>query len=96
MAKSKEKTIGEVLDVLLKRMGLKLKVDQYRVIELWPEIVGEKIAKVARADRAQDQVLYVKVKSMAWRTELVFQKQKILRLISDKIGKNVITEIRFF
>ncbi len=96
MSRKSAISLGDSIQSLLQSLGLKSKVDQYRVLDLWDEIVGEAIAKVARPDRVNDHVLYVRVKGMSWRTELVFQRQEILRLISDKVGKNVITDIRFF
>ncbi len=96
MSRKSAKSLGESIQSLLQSLGLKSRVDQYRVIDLWDEIVGEGIAKIAKADRVNDHVLYIKVKGMTWRTELVFQRREILRLISEKVGKNVITDIRFF
>ena len=96
MSRKSAVSLGDSIQTLMQNLGLKSRVDQYRVIDSWDEIVGEAIAKVATADRVKDHVLFVKVKGMTWRTELVFQKQEILRLISEKVGKNVVVDIRFF
>ncbi len=92
----KPKHIGSTLNMMFKDLGLDKKLDQVRVIELWPELVGENIARIARAERVDDGILYVKVSSMTWRTELLFQKRKILERIDERIGKKVIKDIRFF
>src|SRR4030067_1045884 len=89
------KTIGDSMTFLFEELGIDKKVKSYRVIELWPQIVGEKIDKISKPDRVFENVLYVKVKSMPWRTELLFQKAKILSIIEQIIGIDVINDIRF-
>lgn len=94
--KSKPKFIGDTLQLLLQQIGIEHKINQYKVLDLWPELVGKKIADIANAERIRDKVLYVKVKSMTWRTELLFQKPHILKKIESKFGKNIVTDIRFY
>jgi predicted nucleic acid-binding Zn ribbon protein len=89
------KHIGDSLGSLIKDLGFEKKLKQVRAVELWPEIVGDNIAKISQADRVYEGILYVKVKSSAWRTELLFQKRTILERIDAKLGKHVIKDIRF-
>jgi len=96
MTKSSVKSLGDSLQELLRQLGIEKKVKQYSVLESWEDIVGEKISKIAEAYRIDDEILYVKVKSMTWRTELSFQKLKILKKIEDKVGKHIIKDIRFY
>ena len=95
MTRKSAKSLGEVLQELLKGYGLETKISRYRVIQLWPEIVGENINNVSKPERVVDSTLYVKVKSTTWRTELSFQKHDILKRIEEVVGKGVITDIRF-
>ena len=87
--------IDDMLQEVLRRYGLAHKVTQYRLIELWPEIVGQRIAEVTNAEKIDNDILYVKVKSMTWRTELLYQKHLIVKKIKDKLGSDVISDIRF-
>jgi predicted nucleic acid-binding Zn ribbon protein len=89
------KHISESLRFLIKDLGFEKRIDQVKVINMWPDIVGENIAKISQAERVFEGILYVKVKSMTWRTELLFQKPKILERIAQKVGENVISDIRF-
>lgn len=90
------KHIGDTMQMMFREMGIERKVNQYKILDLWPEIVGENIALVTQAERVNESVLYVKVKSMSWRTELLFQKSNILKKIEDKIGSNIIRDLRFY
>jgi predicted nucleic acid-binding Zn ribbon protein len=89
------KSVGDSLHMLIKRFGLEKKLNQCRVIELWPELVGENISKMTVVERIDDKMLFVRVRSKTWRTELLFQKREIIRRIDEKIGKGVISDIRF-
>lgn len=88
--------IGESIKLLIRDLGFEKKVNEIRVIEEWDKIVGSNIAKIARVERVEGSILYVKVSSMTWRTELLFQKQAILQKIEMVIGKDIIKDIRFY
>jgi predicted nucleic acid-binding Zn ribbon protein len=90
------KHIGETLKLVMQDMGFEKKLEQVRALELWPEVVGENIAKIAKAERVDEGILYIKVSSMTWRTELLFQKQSISAKINARLGKGIIKDIRFF
>ena len=96
MKKRSEKSLGESLNGLLNQLGIEPQIKEYQVIQLWPDIVGEKIAGISVAEKIIDKVLYIKVKSMTWRTELLFQKAQIMQNIEKKVGQDVIRDIRFF
>ena len=70
-------------------------VKENMAIVLWPEIVGERISLESKAQKVIDGVLFVKVESSTWRTELLLHKEKIIKKINKRIGKPVIAEIRF-
>ncbi|MBN1482733.1 DUF721 domain-containing protein [candidate division KSB1 bacterium] len=89
------KHIGETLRTVIKDLGFEKKLAQVRLVRQWPEIVGENIANISQAERVYEDILYVKVKSATWRTELLFQKRTIMQRIENTIGKNIITDIRF-
>lgn len=91
----KPKHIGEAMQAMFKDMGIDKKVNQCKIVNLWSDLVGENIAKVAEAERVYEGILYVKVTSMTWRTELLFQKRTILKKIEEKFGKGIIKDIRF-
>ena len=42
-----------------------------------------------------DGILFVKVESSTWRSELTLHKENIIKKLNKKVGKPVIAEIRF-
>jgi len=96
MAVKPIKNMSQSLEELLRHLGLETKIKRCRVVELWPQIVGDKISEVTCAERVTGQTLHVRVKSMTWKTELIFHKRDILSRIDRVVGSDVVKEIRFF
>ncbi len=95
MRKKQPEHLGKVISNVLQQLGLETRVKEHEAIVKWPDIVGEKVSKVTEAKKAVDGVLFVSVKSSAWRTELIFLKKGILRKIEKAIGAGIIKDIRF-
>jgi predicted nucleic acid-binding Zn ribbon protein len=83
------------IDSMLKKFGIEKAVSQNKAINIWNEIVGEKVAKNTEPERVEHGVIIVKVSSPTWRQELYFQKEEIIKKLNNSIGKNVIRDIRF-
>ena len=87
--------IGEMLESMFKEMGMDKKIKQQRILQEWPNLVGQSISQVTQAERIDNFILYIKVKSTSWRTELLFQKHTIIKRINEKYGNGLIKDIRF-
>lgn len=76
--------IGEALEGYLRRTGLKRRLDQAGVVDDWPRLVGEQIARVTQAEGvSEDGVLFVRVATAAWMQELQMQSRTILQRLAD-------------
>lgn len=87
--------LQSVLADLFRSLGIEKKIVQHQIIRDWPELVGEKIARVSKAERVDGSILYVRVVSDAWRNELVLMKNKILSKIHRGYGPRSIQDVRF-
>ena len=83
------------IDSMLRKFGIDNAIAQNNALNIWNEIVGNTVAKNTEPDRVEHGVIIVKVSSPTWRQELYFQKKEIIQKINNKIGKNVIRDIRF-
>jgi predicted nucleic acid-binding Zn ribbon protein len=84
-----------VIDSMLRKFGIDNAIAQNNALNIWNEIVGDTVAKNTEPDRVEHGVIIVKVSSPTWRQELYFQKKEIIQKLNNKIGKNVIRDIRF-
>ena len=88
-------SLGNVLNRLLERYGLAQRAQEITALNLWPEIVGEKIARVTEARDVREGRLFVRVENSVWRNELYYIKQNIIQELNLRLGQNVIYDIVF-
>jgi predicted nucleic acid-binding Zn ribbon protein len=89
------KPLGDALDELVGKLGIKKKLLEYEAVLRWEEIVGEKIARATTATRISRGVLFVSVRTSAWRNELTMRKKEIMLKINSTLGQQVVLDIKF-
>jgi len=89
------KSIKTVLNTYLFKTGLDTGVNQQQAVNLWPIVVGKKIAENTTVQDVKHGVLIVRVDSPIWAQELQFQKKEVLFKINKTMGKKTIKDIRF-
>jgi predicted nucleic acid-binding Zn ribbon protein len=88
-------TLGDALKQLVQSLGIEKQVEQYKIFDVWNDVVGQQVAKVAQPERLQNGVLIVNVNNAPWRNELTFRKREILEKIHERTNSNSITDIKF-
>ncbi len=84
---------GDLVDQLLKGLGIDERVQQYRALVIWDEVVGPQIAARTRPVRIRDGVLEVNVDQPTWMQQLQLMKPKILTRLNAELGEAPIREI---
>lgn len=95
MINKETKHISEILYNLFKECKIDKKLEQQKIIEQWSAIVGEKIGKISAAEKIIDDILYIRLNNSSWRTEILFQKDQILKQINTRVSNNIIKDIKF-
>ncbi len=93
--KTNIQSLGDALTMLVQSLGIEKQIEQYKIFDVWNEIVGQQVAKVAQPERLQNGVLIVNVNNAPWRTELTFRKKEILEKIHEQTKSKSITDIKF-
>jgi predicted nucleic acid-binding Zn ribbon protein len=93
MSTSNPQQLGALLTKFLDELGLSRKLRQYDVVSSWPEIVGERIARVTEAYKIDRGVLFVRVRTSEWRNELLMRKPEILQKINAR--ETIVNDIVF-
>lgn len=86
-------SLGEALARLISDLGFEKKLKEQEVVEQWCRVVGDQIAKHARAVACEGGKLFVEVDSAAWRHELLYMKSQILERVNQTAGIQVVQEI---
>lgn len=88
-------SIGDAIRMLVRSLGIEKRVDQYKIFDVWNDVVGEQIAKVAVPNRVHNGILEVRVNNAPWRNELSFRKKELLEKIHARTNSESITDIKF-
>ena len=96
MAKSgRFRRLGETLPAVLQRLGLDRELETQSLLDTWPKLVDEKIARHTRAVRLDRGVLVVEVDSPVWMTQLRFLKGQVLKRIAPRFRSGLVRDVRF-
>lgn len=85
--------INKILPKVIKSLNLNEKFKEIEMVKHWNEIVGEKIARHARAININEANLYVVVDNPVWQAQLFLLKNKILKKFNE-LGANL-RDIKF-
>ena len=91
MKEGKTKQIDELVDQVLRNMGLEQKFKEHEVCMIWPEVVGQMIASRTKSVRVMDGKLFVT--SAVVRNEIMMVKEGLIRALNEKVGKEVVKEM---
>lgn len=84
--------LQEAFEELLKAYRLKEKFDERLLIQTWPELMGQTVAKRTSGIFIKDKKLFVKISSGPVKNELNMNRSKVMALIESKFGKGVIED----
>lgn len=88
-------SVSRSLSYLLSRWGLSSCIAEHQALFVWDEVVGENVMRVAWPLSVRGGVLLIQTKSSVWAQELSMRRGEIIRKLNERIGKQVICEIRF-
>jgi predicted nucleic acid-binding Zn ribbon protein len=78
--------VDALLTRVLQKHGVLEVVERAGILELWPEIVGERVAAVTRVRGQDKDALFIEVRSSAWLTELSMLRGEILGRVNARLG----------
>ena len=88
-------SIGDALAGFFRSQGMEKRLREADIVRLWREIAGETISSRTEAQKVKDGILYVKVIDAAWRNELTYLRMELRNKLNEKVGKNLLKDIRF-
>ena len=85
--------LGDILEDVIDRLGVREKVDEARVVECWAEVAGPQIRKVTESAWMKGETLYVKISSAAWRQELHMNRRAWRQRLNSALEREIVDEI---
>jgi predicted nucleic acid-binding Zn ribbon protein len=87
--------LGNVLQEVIDRLGVREKIDEAQVVETWASVAGPQVNSVTESAWMKGDTLIIKISSSAWRQELHMNRRAWKQRLNDAIGREVVEEILF-
>lgn len=65
-----------------------------RLVDSWPEIAGERVARHARPLQVRNRILTIAVDDAAWAAELRYQEELLRRRIAEHVDEGIVRALR--
>lgn len=95
MRKKNTEPLSEILNQVLKRNSMDRKLNEIRVIQAWPLVLGENIMQYTTNLYFSKEKLFVSLSSSVLRHELFLSKERIITSLNEFVGEDVVSEIIF-
>jgi hypothetical protein len=86
--------VSRIVEGVLEARGWSGKVLEQMAVELWPEVVGETIARHTLAEKFRNGTLYVRARSPQWTQELHFHEARVITRLNGRLRRNLVQKIK--
>ena len=94
--RANERTLADLMPLILSKIGVPDRNAQARIIEEWPQIVGDHLARHSRPVALRSGILQIAVIYAPVRYDLERNhKSSILKKLAEALGAGVVRGIRF-
>ena len=90
---AEETSIRDVLKDFIASNRLEKGLDKVSIQEAWHNVLGEAISKYTTAVSLERDTLYVSLSSSVLREELSYGKEKIIKLLNEEVGKDLVSRL---
>ena len=87
------KPLGDLIKAFYEERRGPEYLDEVKLIESWPTVVGTFIASHTIDLSINNKVLFVRVDSDALRNELSYSKSLLMKNLNEQVGKEIVKEI---
>ena len=89
------RSVGAALPKALKSLGISRRTREAQALWLWPQVVGDHVARESRALRLTGGILLVSASSPALAHQLHLERAMLIERLNTRIGAPAVRDIRF-
>ncbi len=93
MKRTNDQTLKQAIDDMLNAYKLTDKLKEMELVSNWEEIVGKAVSNRTSEVYIKNKRLFLKLSSAVLRKELAMNRQKLIQLLNDHSGSEVVTEV---
>ncbi len=95
MRKKNTELLSDVIRQVLREQHLDQPLNEKRLIDAWPLILGNNIVQYTSELKIKNRVLYVSLTSSVLRHDLFLSREEIKKSLNKQVGAEVIVDIIF-
>ena len=93
--KSNASSLKDAINHLMETYGLSDKLRETRLINSWETLMGKSIANHTKGIYIKNKKLYLELDSAALREELSYSKEKLLQILNEEAGAEILKDVIF-
>ncbi|HEY9259914.1 DUF721 domain-containing protein [Chitinophaga sp.] len=86
-------SIGDALRDFMNKSRMKPRLMEVRIQDNWEKIMGKTIARYTQSIQLIDNKLIVTTTVAPLKQELTYSKDKIIKLVNEMLGENIVKEV---
>lgn len=86
-------SIGDALREFMNKSRMKPRLMEVRIQDNWEKIMGKTIARYTQSIQLIDNKLIVTTTVAPLKQELTYSKDKIIKLVNEMLGENIVKEV---
>jgi len=95
MRKKNTELLSDIIQQVLREQHLDRPLNEKRLIDAWPLVLGNNIVKYTSELNIKNRVLYVSLTSSVLRHDLFMSREEIKKSLNNQVGVEVIVDIVF-
>lgn len=96
MKRVNAQSIGDILrEFFTQNPEIGRRLDEVRLVHAWREVLGPGVSQATREAYVRGATLHVVLDSAVLRSELMMWRDRLVRTLNERVGTDVIREIRF-
>ncbi len=88
-----QKTIKQAINDAFNSVNIKQKIAETRLVSTWETVMGKTIAKHTRKLYLSKGVLFIYLDNPALKNELMYSRARILELVNESAGEELVKEV---
>ena len=85
--------LGDALQEFIKENQLQKGIDKVDAREAWTRLMGNGVNNYTQNVELKGETLFVSLTSSVLREELSYGKEKIIKMLNEELGKELVTKI---
>ena len=86
-------SMGDILKEFVNTNNLQEGLDKVNIRKAWSDLMGNGVNNYTTAIELKNNTLYVQLSSSVLRNELSYGKEKIIKMLNEATGKEIVTKL---